>query len=527
MRRIMLVPVAAMAAVVAATPASAAPAGNGWSCISPFANYLNSGALAADPPAPDRILKSMAINVTRTDSTPLTAVPGQSLALHGLQLSLDMRDTRMAEQMYRRTGGATYSYRGIPFNAPAGTDNERSFTSRANPGDGGSSWWSWSSGSGASQVITFVNKINYAGEPPKVRAAGAAPSETVFTYATPSLGLGHRYISHTGNNHFPISAWVTIAASNTVEGVQTLPVKGVWTINIQDATPGAPGTPSNYGNDEVTATVPVVELSLPSSRWTPTGAGAVDFTIAEPGKLGIVQIESQGYDRTGYNKPLNVRPFGSVFVRAQTEAYGATNDCIPGNITVADGTVPTGQPNFFFLDAAPTANPAAPDLALGDPLTPGWYTSQSGTVQPVGVRGRFALAPVPQPAIASAALPAVPQPQPQIKPVTFGSAASVKPTKAGSVKLSLTNPNTAAASYKVSAKTVSKYALGKSKTKKVVTVAATKTVSLKTGASSVSLKLSKNAKTLLKARKSVKVKVTLTPAGGGSAITKTITLKRA
>jgi hypothetical protein len=79
----------------------------------------------------------------------------------------------------------------------------------------------------------------------------------------------------------------------------------------------------------------------------------------------------------------------------------------------------------------------------------------------------------------------------------------------------------------VAAKTVSKYRLGKRKTKKVVTVVSTRTVSLKAGASKVSLKLSKSAKTLLKQRKSVKVKVTLTPVSGGSAINKTITLKRA
>ena len=51
-------------------------------------------------------------------------------------------------------------------------------------------------------------------------------------------------------------------------------------------------------------------------------------------------------------------------------------------------------------------------------------------------------------------------------------------------------------------------------------------MSLKAGASNVNLSLSKAAKTLLKQRKSVKVKVTLTPVSGGSAVTKTITLKR-
>ena len=110
------------------------------------------------------------------------------------------------------------------------------------------------------------------------------------------------------------------------------------------------------------------------------------------------------------------------------------------------------------------------------------------------------------------------------KPVTFAASATMKPSSAGSVGLTLTNPNAAAVAYKLAAKTVSKYKVGK--TRKVVTVATSKTVSLKPGASKVSFKLSKTARTLLKARKSMKVKVTLTPVAGGSAVTKTITLKR-
>jgi hypothetical protein len=510
-----------MAAVVAASPASAAPAGNGWSCISPFANYLNGGALADDPPAPNHILQSVAINVARADTAPLTAVPGQKLALQDLQLSLEMRDTRIAEQMYRRTGGSTSSYSGlIPWTQEA--NQPRNLSVRTKPEDG-KQYWSYSTTANGVTTISYVQEITAPGEPPKVRAA-ETPHNTTWFYATPNLGLAHRYVSHTGNNHFPLNAWVTIAASNTVEGVQTLPVKGSWTINIQDATPGSPGNPANYANDAVTATVPPVVLKLPGSRWTPTGAGPVEFTIAQPGNLGIVQIESQGYDRTGYNTPLNIRPFGSVFFRAGTESYGSSNDCIPGAITVVNSQIPlNGQQGLFFLDADPNGDPL-----LGDPATPGAYVNQNGAQVPKGVRGRFGFAYTAPPAIATAALPApIVQPLPQQKPVTFGKASSVKASKAGSVKLSLTNPNTAAARYKVSAKTVSKYALSKSRSKKLVTVAASKTVSLKAGASTVSLKLSKNAKTLLKARKSVKVKVTLTPVSGGSAISKTITLKRA
>ena len=271
----------------------------------------------------------------------------------------------------------------------------------------------------------YVQKIDFPGEPPKVRDA-TTPFNTTYYYATPTLGLGHRYISHTGKSDFPLDAWVTIAASNTVEGTQTIPVKGQWSINITDATPGSPGNPANYANDAVTATVPPVVLPLKGTRWTPTGAGPVEFTIAQPGKLGIVQIESEGYDRVGYNQPLNVRPFGSVFVRAGTEAYGASNDCIPGAVSLVNSQIAANQTTYFFLDA----DPVTPDPLLGDPAAPGTFTNQGGAQKPVGLRGRFGFAFTPLPAIAAAPLPAA-VPQPTVRPATFGSTTSVKPSKTG------------------------------------------------------------------------------------------------
>lgn len=537
-RRTTLLPVAAMAAVVAASPAQAVD-GNGWSCISPFANFTNTN-YPDDPPAADNILKSLAINVTREDDTPLKAVSGQSLLLNDLQLSLSFTDPRIAEQMYRRTGGITVSYSGIPYKQVENTS--RSMSLRANPTDNNELWWSY----GSATAPTWVEKPEVAGAPPRIRDAATTPN-TVFRFATPTTGFGHRYLSHTGNSQFPLDAWVTIAASNTVEGVKTLPVKGYWTINIQDATPGSPTNVANYANDAVVATVPDVELNLPNTRWTPTGAGPVEFSVAQPGQLGIVQIESKGYDRPGYNTPLNVRPFGSVFVRAQTEAYGASNDCIPGTVSVKDNTITTSQARLFFLDADPLAG----DPLLGDPATPGKYATQSGVIDVQGIRGRFGLDFTPKPAIVTAALgteaeatptptptatPVVPAatatpaptatPQAQVKPqaITFAGSLSAKPSKAGAVKLSLSNPNSSAVSYKLSATTVSNYKVGK--TRKQVNVTATKSVSLKPGSSNVSFSLTSAAKKLLKSNKSVKVKLTLTPADGGAAVTKTITLRR-
>ncbi|MBE2314560.1 hypothetical protein DVA67_001120 [Solirubrobacter sp. CPCC 204708] len=515
----MLVPVAALAAVVATSPA-AAMEGNGWSCISPFANFTN-GAYPDDPPAKDHILDSLAISVTRTDSSPLTAVPGQKVALNDLRLDLDFKDTRPAEQMYRRTGAVASSFSGIPYEQTE--DTNRTFSLRTNPADN-KSYWSYNTGTNAAPKWEYSPEqlVETAGQPPKVRAADV-DAKTTWTYATPTLSLEHRYISHTGNSQFPLDAWVTIAASNTVEGVQTIPVKGYWTVNIKDATPGAPGNKAGYNDGPVTATVPPVSLNLATTRWTPTGAGAVEFTVAPPRNMGVVQIESKGYDVVGYNTPLNVRPFGSVYVRAQSESYGSSNDCIPGQISlVPNSGVGTG--GLFFGDADPTV----PDPALGDPATPGKYASRSNVNNAVGVRGRFAFAYTPLPAIATAPLPApapIPQPAPIVgKAAEITAPSTLKPSKAGSVKLSLRNPNTAVTRYKLTAKTVSKYKVGK--TKKVVTVAAGKTVSLKPGASDVSFPLSKAAKSLLAKHKSLKVKVTLAPVGGGSTVTKTITLKR-
>jgi hypothetical protein len=238
--------------------------------------------------------------------------------------------------------------------------------------------------------------------------------------------------------------------------------------------------------------------------------------------MGIIQTESKGYDRLGYNTPLNIRPFGSVYIRAQTESYGSSNDCIPGAISVVNTAITAGQAGLLFANA----DPVTADPALGDPATPGAYTTAAGAQRAVGVRGRFGFAAVPLPALAVAALPpvVVPQAEPAVKPVRLASGSTAKPTAAGSVKLKLTNPNATAAAYKLAVKTVSKYTLGK--TKKTVTVAAGKTITVKPGSSSVSFKLSSAGKTLLEKRKSVKVKVTLTPVGGGSAVTKTITLKR-
>ena len=182
--------------------------------------------------------------------------------------------------------------------------------------------------------LVYVNKITAARAAAEGPRRRPADSDTRFYYATPTLSLAHRYISHTGNSEFPLDAWVTVARVQHGRGHADHPGQGLLDDQHQGRDAGlardARELRQRRGHRDR------ARRSCSRCRrtnWTPTGAGPVEFTIAQPGKLGIVQIESKGYDRVGYNTPLNVRPFGSVFVRAQTESYGASNDCIPGAIS--------------------------------------------------------------------------------------------------------------------------------------------------------------------------------------------------
>ena len=170
-------------------------------------------------------------------------------------------------------------------------------------------------------------------------------------------------------------------------------------------------------------------LPLKGTRWTPTGAGPVEFTIAQPGKLGIVQIESKGYDRVGYNQPLNVRPFGSVFVRAGPRPTAPATTASPAPISLVNSQIAANQTTYFFLDA----DPVTPDPLLGDPAAPGTFTNQGGAQKAVGLRGRFGFAFTPLPAIATAPLPAaVPQPTVRSRRRSAPRPASSRPRRARS-----------------------------------------------------------------------------------------------
>lgn len=551
--------VAALGLSAAAGSAQASEYATGWQCISPFANFTNN-TFPSDPPAPNGIIDSLALSVARPNGDPIVATAGQRLPLHDVQLGLELKDPRIIEQLYTRTGGVTLNYSGRPLGQPSGTTTNRSMTrveitpalsisaTTTNTGGtapvAGETWWAFTVTNQNATSAANLNTGWYSDGTPNATGnftrtfytekvnGSAPPQDNAGSFIAASASVGHKYVTHTGNNHFPINAWVTIEASNTVEKVQTVQAKGYWTINVEDTTPGSLANPAGFADGGHTVTAPAVALDLPRSNWTPTGAGAVEFRVAAPGQSGPATIESKGYDRAGYNRPVVTRPFGSVFVRADTEAYGASNDCVPGSIGIADSTIAAS----FWGNTRPDADASNPDTSIGSVDNPGFVLNNQGTAWNAvkGAAGRYSFAVAAQPAFAAAPLAVVAKPEE--KPVTPApvtpkvTSTSLKAdSKKKTVSLKVTNPSTKTVKYKITVKTVSKYALTKNGKKAVQAAVAGKTVSVGAGKSvDAKLNLSKAAKTLLKTRKSVKVKVTITPTDSTVAkkVTKTLTLKR-
>ncbi|MFA4929339.1 MAG: hypothetical protein WC558_12555 [Patulibacter sp.] len=540
----------------AAGSAQASPYATGWQCISPFANFTNN-TFPSDPPAPNGIIDSLAINVARPGGDAIVATPGQRLPLHDVVLGLEIKDPRIVEQLYTRTGGVSINYSGRPLGQPAGTTTNRSMQrvavtaatispSTINAGGtapvAGETWWAFTVNNQNASTPANANAGWYSDGTPNASGnftrtyytepvvGSNPPQDYTGGYIAASASVGHKYVTHTGNNHFPINAWVTIEATNTVEKVQTVQAKGYWTVNVEDTTPGSLANPAGFADGGHTVTAPPVALDLPRSNWTPTGAGPVEFRVAAPGHSGPAIIESKGYDRAGYNRPVVTRPFGSVFVRADTEAYGASNDCVPGTIGIADSTIAAS----WWGNTRPNADASNPDTSIGSVDNPGFVLNNQGTAWNAvkGAAGRYSFAATTLPAFAAAPLAPAPKPPVVEKPKAPTApklvSGALKKSKSNTVTLKLTNPNATAVKYKITVRTVSSYKVGSGKSQKQSVVAG-KTVNVGAGKTlSPSLKLSKAGKALLKSRKSIKVQVTATPTDSKLAkkVTKTVNLKR-
>lgn len=310
---------------------------------------------------------------------------------------------------------------------------------------------------------------------------------------------------------YALSMWVAIAATNTVEGVQTVRVDGAWSPDPA-ATPITPMTP--WLPEDVT-------LALPSTTWTPTGAGPIEFRLAAPGLMAPISLVGPaggGPGGTVVTTPYTATPYGSLVLRVGTARNASTLDCAAGAVRIANAGIawsnlgrvapPTGSAGRYVVDAnagvapfarvtagasAPPADPPATPPA-GPPVTP----------------------PVEPPA------------DPPAKPRTVGAgrvaSASLKLAN-GRTRVTITCARTNASCRGVlRVQTAVKVRLGKRL--RIVSMAKAASYSLAAGKSRVlTLPLSADGKALFKARRSVRVVISLRPAKGG-AVNRTVTLSR-
>jgi hypothetical protein len=182
-----------------------------------------------------------------------------------------------------------------------------------------------------------------------------------FTAAVPATLLISGYnlgLLTTGANNIPVKAWVSIAGSNTTEGSQVVQFTTSVATTITDPN-GIPGT-----GDE-TATPLNLNVALPNTTWTPTAAGAVNFSQGAPGSLPTIPA--------GQVAAVATTPVGGIYISAQV-----ANGLIKANFDCQGGTSAVGGASF----TASTPGPFATVTASGGGGTTVPGTTAPGTTAP-------------------------------------------------------------------------------------------------------------------------------------------------
>ncbi len=167
-----------------------------------------------------------------------------------------------------------------------------------------------------------------------------APGETATLTATFSGSMpawlpqyGRSYgLLEVGENRIPTTIWVAIEGIGSVEGIQVVSVD-VDALTIVDDPDGTPGTGDEGG------TPPAVEVELPATTWTSTGA-PIELRQAGGATLPVLSgAGPEGQDLT---------PQGSAFISAQLATLTFDLDCQPGEYDAA-----TRGETFIAAEAAP------------------------------------------------------------------------------------------------------------------------------------------------------------------------------
>ena len=216
------------------------------------------------------------------------------------------------------------------------------------------------------EITTGVDlNVAFAGDFPDVVVGRPFPLQPTVNY-----NLGNDYLVHLGesgvladgeNNLGGMTFWVTIAATNTVEGRQTLRAtvnpsantRVIWDADAASASvqrySGNPATPSGPPTDNLAGTA---TLNSTGISWTPTSTAPISFSVAPAGTLGQVAVSAQwrrnndtAAPPAGDVDPLAAtRPYGNVLWRLRlgtnAPSEGRTSlDCVHGSVYVLNDTI--------------------------------------------------------------------------------------------------------------------------------------------------------------------------------------------
>jgi len=320
---------------------------------------------------------------------------------------------------------------------------------------------------------------------------------------------------------YALDLWVAIKGTNTEQAVQIVKVSGTYALDPVSASPGS------WNAHEAT-------IDLPATTWTPADAGPMAFSIAPPGSMAAIEVTgSAASDPLGppAASSYSVTPYGSAVLRAGTERNATTWDCLPGALSISNPVVefsnrgrlaaPAGSGGRYAVLAHPrppvittaTVISSTPPPPLGSPPPP----------PPPGPPPPPPQSPLPGPPPAPPPGSAPPPSATQRGP---GKLATSKLSgRGGKVRIQIAcAASGAACGGTLSLRSPTKLRVGNRT--KVVTIARDASYRIAAGGRrTVTLTLSRETRSLLRARRSLRVRIALKPSRGAT-VARTVTLSR-
>lgn len=336
----------------------------------------------------------------------------------------------------------------------------------------------------------------------------------------------------------PLRIWVALEGRNTVEGVQRVLITSTWSAQFVD-----PDGEPNSGDELFPPAANTFQV--PATTWTPTGAGPIEVGLAQPGTHPVIEGLT-GFGHSGAAGAVyDAYPYGALYVRAETGRYGATLDCLRGDVEVTDPAIPRsnlGRRTPTPQIPTPVPAGAPPTGTLTNAGSGGRYTITPSAFSPIVVVPAAAVAPGPAPVapaspapIAAPAPPAAAAPAPAPTPTPTRVVArptitttSLKPSSTGRLAVRLGCPASATVDCagRLKVRTVSRLALRRGARKALVALTSTRTYRVRPGAvTTYNLALGRDGRTVLRGRRALAGLIVAMPVSGKS-VTRRVTLRR-